>query len=196
VGYLRDSNRSGDSGTVAGVATDRDAVVVAIDDHDCVAMVTPPPGKVRFHTLRSSHPITTAAGVGAADRLVLLSKWGDVWWQRGDQLHPKRPNIKGRPLSKLSEIKQLLVVRPGETLYDQAGQQFTFKGVDAGQTTRVKKVKRLVALAETNLVLTESGPRLLDRRATVRALRNDIARAVLPLLPGDVPKSGKDQSES
>jgi DNA gyrase/topoisomerase IV subunit A len=194
VGYLRDSNR-GNGSKVAGVARDTDAAVVAIDEQDCVAMVTPPAGKAQFHTLRSQHPITMAAGVGADDRLVLLSRLGDVWWQRGAKLNPRRPNIKGKPLSKLSGIKQMLVVRPGETLYDQAGQLFTFKGVDPGETTRVKKVKRLVALAETNLILTEAGPKLLDRRATVRALRNDIARAVLPLRPEDVPESKEKKAD-
>ena len=193
VGYLRDSNRSGDA-MVAGTATDHDRAVVAIDDHDVVAVVTPPPGKLRFHTLRSQHPITLAAGVGAEDRLILLSKRGDVWWQHGIKLEPKRPNIKGRHIPKLAEIKQLLIQRPGEVLYDQGGQLFKLNGVEANETTHVKRVKRLFVLAESNLVLIEGTPKVLDRRATAHLLRKGLATAIIPLRPEDVPtdKSNSD----
>lgn len=195
VGYLRDSNRPGSDGLIAGLATDQAQALIAVDDHDVVAMVTPPPDKVRFHTLRTQHPVTLAGGVGAEDRLILLSKHGDVWWQRGSKLAPKRPNIKGRHLPKLSEIKQLVVLRPNELLYDQAGQPFKLKGIESGETTHVKQVKRLFVLGERNLVLVEGTPKQLDRRAAANLLRKRLATAIFPL-PPETEGNGKSNGKS
>jgi hypothetical protein len=180
VGYLRDSNKA-DGEPVAGVATDRDSVLTVVDDHDVVAFIKHPVGKPRFQALRTQHKVTLAGGVTAEDQLILLSRQGDVWWQRGKKLITTRPNVKGSRLAKLSEVKQLVVIHPGEALYDQAGQPFKLKGIEAGETTHVKQVKQLFVLAERNLVLVEGTPKVLDRRAAAHLLRKRLATAIFPL---------------
>jgi DNA gyrase/topoisomerase IV subunit A len=195
VGYLRDSNKP-EGEPVVGLATDRDRVLVVVDEHDMVACIAHPVGKAAFQALRTQHKVTLAGGVGADDQLLLLGKRGLLWWQRGKALATTRPNVKGGRLAKLSEITQLIVVRPGETLYDQAGQPFKLKGIAAGETTPVKRVKQLFVLAEQNVVLVEGTPKLLDRRATANLLRKRLATAVLPLpANGAEPSNDKKRGE-
>jgi len=96
VGYLRDSNR-GNGSKVAGWPATPMLAWLAIADPDCVAMVTPRRANPVPPRAIPTSDSTIGPGVGAATRAVLLSRWGDVWWQRGAKLNPRRPNIKANP---------------------------------------------------------------------------------------------------